>query len=225
MASSSSLLSSLRGTLRSPWTLGPWVVAGILLPYGAAWTNLSILDRHGATGGTPTEFAFLASLVAVMGANTALGRVEWLLARTGRWQRVGHELLALAVPALLAPLGVLLIGASYWGWGGPEALLAGTAGGMKLTLLALLLNRAGLGPGISAALLPLLGWWLPATLGGMPGAGPWLASLLSAGTWPAPNDSAFGFAGAPAAVSLAGWFALLLVCTPGRGRHAIRNSR
>ncbi|HIG87083.1 MAG TPA: hypothetical protein EYQ25_08570 [Planctomycetes bacterium] len=216
---------SLRTTLRSPWALGPWLLAVGLLPLAAAWTDLSILSRQGAQGGTPGEFAFLAGMIAVLGASPSLDRMEWLLARTGRLKRVGHELLLLALPGTLVPLGVLLLGSAYWGWPSSGAVLAAAGNGLRLSLLALLLSRSGLGLGSRIALLPLLGWWLPAALAGMGGTGAYLASFLSAGAWPAPENSPFGSIGRPAPFSLAGWVALLLTCTPGLGRHAIRDPR
>jgi hypothetical protein len=216
---------SLRTTFRSPWALGPWLLAAGLLPLAAAWTDLSILSRQGAQGGTPGEFAFLAGLIAVLGASPTLDRMEWLLARTGRLKRVGHELLLLALPGALIPLGVLLLGSPYWGWPSYEAVMAAAGNGLRLSLLALLLNRSGLGLGPRIALLPLLGWWLPAGLAGMGETGAYLASLLSAGAWPAPEFSPFGSIGRPAPFSLTGWVALLLACTPGMGRYAIRDPR
>ncbi len=216
---------SLRATLRSPWALGPWLLAAGLLPLAATWTDLSILSRRGAQGGTPGEFAFLAGMVAVLGASPSLDRMEWLLARTGRLNRVGHELILLALPGTLIPLGVLLLGSANWGSPSSDAILAAVGNGLRLSLLALLLNRTGLGLGPRTALLPLLGWWLPAALAGMGGAGAYLASFLSAGAWPAPDFSPFGSIGGPAPSSLTGWVALLLACTPGLGRHAIRDPR
>lgn len=225
MAPPSSLIWSLRAALRSPWTWGPMVIAAATLPLVAKWTALSILTRPGAEGGVPGEFAFLAALVAVWGACRTIDRMDWILLRVGRLKRVGLELVIMGLPAVIAPLGVVTLGSAQWGWPDPEALGWAAGQGIRLALLALLLSRLGLRPGVRMGLLPVLAWWLPATLAGMPGFGPPIASLLSAGTWPAIQDSPFGSLEGPALRSLVGWVALLLACTPGRGRHAVRDSR
>lgn len=225
MALPPTLIWSLRATLRCPWTWGSWVVAAVILPLGASWMDLSILSRGGAQGGAPGEVAFLAALFAVIGASTRVGHMDWLLARTSPWQQVAQELMVIGLAGVLTPLGVLAIGSVHWGWPGGLELASAAGHGLRLSLLALLLSRTGLSRGVRMGLLPLLGWWLPATLAGMPGIGPALASLLSAGTWPGINDSPFGSLGGPAVRPLVGWLAFLLVCTPGRGRHAVRDPR
>lgn len=155
--------------LRKPWV---WLVLGLALvaaPTTARLVGVGIAYRDLDESGALLELAFVAGLLGAMAGIGALGETEDALCRLGALRRAGAEAGAILLLALGAQACALL--AAALGGGAAPLFADGAAwrlavADLHLVALALLATRLPLPRALRPWSLALLGWVVPALLGG-----------------------------------------------------------
>ncbi len=165
-----------------PATWAVWALTGGLWPVLAIYSPPGIAgDLRGSAGGF-YEVAFVAGLAGGVLALHPLARSAWLLVPLSRTERFLGELAGLFATIVLFLLVALVPLALIGGhllppWTeAPAYHLFLTA--MHISALALLVSRVPTSPGLHAALLVAICWWIPAALALGAGVLPALAAAL-----------------------------------------------
>ena len=199
---------------------------GVLWPTVETFAPLGLTTTRTTESFAIYEIAFLSCLVSATAALAWMDRAEALVGSQGAPRHLQVGLTAVLASGAVHLFPVLVLAEV---WGAPRSALAPTRlpSGAILTLLhlgvlALVLQSLPLAKGLRIAALPVLGWALPALMGG--GAGALSALSTTTHLQLAAESPASGVQRMTACIPIIGWAAVALLVY----RHspdAIRRTR